>query len=82
MVTRSGQSQKKVTRRALAGAGVVALGAITTATLPAFAASYNFTVPRGVNKIRVRSYRNGHQVIDTELNVIPGQTFRIDPIKE
>ncbi len=52
------------------------------ATLPASAAStYNFVVPKGVRKIRVRSYRNSKQVIDTELNVIPGQVFRIDSVQ-
>ena len=62
---------------------VAALGAVTTATLPALAAtSYNFVVPKGVNRIRVRSYRDGDEVLDTELNVSPGQTFRIDPVKE
>ena len=62
---------------------MAALGALTTATLPALATpSYNFVVPKGVNRIRVRSYRGKDQIIDTELNVTPGQTFRIDPVKE
>jgi len=65
------------------GAVVAALGALTTAPLSALAASaYNFVVPKNVNRIRVRSYRNGRLIIDTELNVTPGQTFRIDPVKE
>jgi hypothetical protein len=42
--------------------------------------SATFTVPRGVNKIRVRSYRNGKKVVDTALNVQPGQTFTIDAV--
>ena len=54
------------------------LGALVSATLPASAAStYNFVVPKGVRKIRVRSYRNSKQV----LNVIPGQVFRIDSVQ-
>jgi hypothetical protein len=79
MVTRSGQGQKKITKR---GVGAAMLGALVSATLPASAAStYNFVVPKGVRKIRVRSYRNSKQVIDTELNVIPGQVFRIDSVQ-
>lgn len=78
---RSGEGQKKVTRRGAVGTVGAALGALTTATLPALASQYHFVVPKGVNRIRVRSYRSGEQVIDTELNVTPGQTFRIDPVK-
>lgn len=62
---------------------MAALGALTTAPPSALAASpNNFVVPKDVNRIRVRSYRNGRLIIDTELNVTPGQTFRIDPVKE
>jgi len=76
MVTRSGQGQKKITKR---GVGAAVLGALVSATLPAYAASaYNFVVPKGVTKIRVRSYRSGHQVMDTWISVTPGQTFKID----
>lgn len=58
---------------------MAALGALTTAPLPASAANaYNFVVPKGVTKIRVRSYRSGHQVMDTWISVTPGQTFKID----
>ncbi len=42
--------------------------------------SATFTVPRGVKKIRVRSYRDGRKVIDTAMNVQPGQTFTIDAV--
>lgn len=80
---RSGEGKEKVTKRVLVGTVVAALGALTTAPPSALAAtSYNFVVPKGVNRIRVRSFRNGSEVIDTELNVTPGQTFRIDPVKE
>lgn len=81
MVGRSREGQEKITRRLLWGAAVAALGALTTAPPPAHATA-NFVVPKGVRRIRVRSYLKGEQVIDTELNVEPGQTFRIDPIKE
>lgn len=43
-------------------------------------AAATFTVPSGVKKLRVRSYRNGTKVIDTALNVAPGQTFTIDTV--
>jgi hypothetical protein len=39
-----------------------------------------FVVPRGVTKIRVRSYRGNNKIIDTALNVVPGQTFTIDAV--
>lgn len=43
--------------------------------------SANWTVPEGVNVIRVRSFRNGRLVMDTNVDVTPGQTFKIDVIK-
>lgn len=39
-----------------------------------------FVVPRGVTKIRVRSYRGNDKIIDTAINVVPGQTFTIDTV--
>jgi len=39
-----------------------------------------FVVPKGVTKIRVRSYRGSNKIIDTALNVVPGQTFTIDTV--
>ena len=39
-----------------------------------------FVVPRGVTKIRVRSYRGNNKIIDTAINVVPGQTFTIDTV--
>jgi hypothetical protein len=39
-----------------------------------------FVVPKGVTKIRVRSYRGNNKIIDTALNVVPGQTFTIDAV--
>jgi len=69
-------AKNKITKRSV---GAVMLGALVSATLPASAATaYNFVVPRGVNKIRVRSYRSGHQVMDTWISVTPGQAFKID----
>lgn len=38
-----------------------------------------FTVPGKVSEIRVRSYKDGKLVMDRSLDVVPGQTFRIDP---
>lgn len=42
--------------------------------------SATFSVPTGVKKIRVRSYKGGRVVIDTMLNVEPGQVFKIDAV--
>lgn len=39
-----------------------------------------FVVPSGVTRIRVRSYRDAKKVIDTEIDVTPGQTFTIDTV--
>ena len=43
-------------------------------------AAATFVVPRGVTKLRVRSYRGSNKVIDTALNVVPGQVFTIDAV--
>ena len=42
--------------------------------------SATFTVPANVEKIRVRSYLKGEKVLDRQLDVSPGQVFRIDPV--
>lgn len=42
--------------------------------------SATFTVPSTVERIRIRSWKNGRKVIDREMSVEPGQTFRIDPV--
>lgn len=42
--------------------------------------SATFTVPANVGKVRVRSYLKGEKVLDRELDVTPGQIFRIDPM--
>lgn len=39
-----------------------------------------YTVPDGVEYLRVRSYTDGRKIVmDKKLSVMPGQTFRIDP---
>lgn len=42
--------------------------------------SATFTVPASVDRIRIRSYKQGRKVIDREMSVEPGQIFRIDPV--
>lgn len=42
--------------------------------------SATFVVPSNVNRIRIRSYKRGRKVIDREMSVEPGQTFKIDPV--
>lgn len=56
---------------------------LATLVAPAMArekSAATFVVPKNVQKIRVRSYRDGKKVIDTSLNVAPGQTFTIDTV--
>ena len=62
--------------------GALALLAAVPLVSPASAAktSATFSVPTGVKKIRVRSYKGGRVVIDTMLNVEPGQVFKIDAV--
>lgn len=62
--------------------GALALLAAAPLVSPANAAktSATFSVPTGVKKIRVRSYKGGRVVIDTMLNVEPGQVFKIDAV--
>lgn len=42
--------------------------------------SATFVVPANVDRIRIRSYKDGEKVIDREMSVDPGQVFRIDPV--
>lgn len=42
--------------------------------------SATFSVPNGVRRIRVKSYKHGKIVIDTMLNVEPGQIFKIEAV--
>jgi hypothetical protein len=70
-------------RKFIVGTGAVAATAVAAA-LPAEAkvsGSASFVVPFGVKRIRVRSYNKGEKVLDRSLNVMPGQTFIIDPIQ-
>ncbi len=40
--------------------------------------SVSYTVPPDIKRIRVRSWKNDREVIDTHFRVEPGQIFRID----
>lgn len=42
------------------------------------ASSEKYVVPKGVNLIRVRSFIDGKEVMDTNLRVNPGQIFIIE----
>jgi len=71
-------------RKLLAGLlGLAAIPFVAKASSNAEAAksrgSATFVVPAGVEKIRVRSYVAGDKVLDRELDVQPGQVFKIDP---
>ena len=44
--------------------------------------SVKWTVPNGINRIRVRSWsKDGDEVIDTHFSVKPGQVFQINVVK-
>lgn len=47
--------------------------------------SIMWRVPKGIKKVRVRSWaQDGDELMDTYINVKPGQVFKIDvvPVKE
>ena len=57
------------------------LGATVVAvpfSIPARAETKTLVVPDGAEKIRVRSYVEGDEVMDYTFSVKPGQKFRID----
>lgn len=67
-------------------AGLFGLCAVPITAIAAKAATYKpsgsatFVVPANVDRIRVRSWKNNQKVLDREMSVVPGQTFRIDPV--
>lgn len=69
-----------MTRRGIF-AGLAAIFGSSFLAKNASATSTNWTVPDGVSVIRVRSYRNGRLVLDTNVDVISGQVFKIDVVK-
>lgn len=69
-----------MTRRGIFAGFIATIGAIFLDSKRAIA-SENWTVPDGVNLIRVKSFRNGKLVMDTSINVTPGQVFTIDVVK-
>lgn len=61
------------------GALVFGAGAASAATKQySGPRSVTYTVPEGIKRIRVRSFKGKREVIDTHFPVEPGQTFRID----
>ena len=70
-------------RKLFAGlAGLFALPFIPTAKAATYkpSGSASFVVPTNVDRIRVRSWKEGRKVLDREMSVEPGQIFRIDPV--
>lgn len=69
-----------LSRRKLFGSLVAGVAAVT----PAVAAtgtsqkSVTYMVPKGIRRIRVRSYKGDREIIDTHFSVEPGQIFKID----
>ena len=41
----------------------------------------SWIVPAGVSQIRVTSVTDGKNVLDTVINVKPGQTFKVEAVK-
>lgn len=77
-------------RRGLFGglAGIIALPFLSKAADAATRCydqsknSVKWTVPGGIDRIRVRSWsKDGNEVIDTHFSVKPGQVFQIDVVK-
>jgi len=70
-------------RKIFAGlAGLLTLSFIPTAKAATSKpnGSATFVVPANVDRIRVRSWKEGRKVLDREMSVDPGQIFRIDPV--
>jgi hypothetical protein len=65
-------------------AGLIGLCALPFASAKAAtykpSGSASFVVPANVDRIRVRSWKEGRKVLDREMSVEPGQLFRIDPV--
>jgi hypothetical protein len=59
-------------------AGATAASAATKTNAPSKSATY--TVPKGITRIRVRSWEGQEEVLDTHFSVKPGQIFRIDAV--
>jgi len=76
------KGKKEMNKRDLitGGIAVAAVANILPAEAKKGGGSATFIVPYGVNRIRVRSYSKGEKVLDRSLNVVPGQTFVIDPV--
>lgn len=60
--------------------GLCSLPLASALAAPKQSGSATFVVPAGVERIRIRSYKAGRKVIDREMSVEPGQSFRIDPV--
>lgn len=72
--------EKRKLLAALAGAMFVPFVAkASTASAARSNGSATFVVPANVDRIRVRSFVKGDKVLDREIDVQPGQVFRIDP---
>lgn len=70
-------------RKLFAGlTGLLALPFIPTAKAATYKpnGSATFVVPANVERIRVRSWKEGRKMLDREMSVEPGQIFRIDPV--
>lgn len=69
-------------RKLFAGlaAGVSAVVPAAAATTGSSQKSVTYMVPKGIRRIRVRSWKGDREIIDTHFTVEPGQMFRIDAV--
>ena len=59
--------------------GLTALPFFGTIANSAEKKSVTWKVPKGIERIRVRAWdKDGNEVMDTNLNVVPDQVFKID----
>lgn len=67
-------------RKWFLGLGALVFGGAASASTNANsgARSATYTVPKGITRIRVRSWEGKDEVLDTHFSVKPGQIFRID----
>jgi hypothetical protein len=70
-------------KRVLIGTAIgVAAGILSLEKANAETKTGNYTVPKNVKRIRVRSFVGDKEVLDTHFRVVPGQKFVIDAIEE
>ena len=70
-------SRRKLFAGLVAGVSAAVPAAATTGSSQK---SVTYMVPKGIRRIRVRSWKGDREIIDTHFTVEPGQMFRIDAV--